>query len=290
MIYLNNFKLLTDLEEFDILKSKQINMHSTTYPFGIFPKKEMKSIKFDPITIFYGGNGSGKTTLLNIIAERLEASKRNTNNKGDLFSCYFNDTKYELHFSDRLKHIKFITSDDVFDYLLDIRAINSNVHRRKEELANEYYEYNLKSIKSFKECIENYDEFKKTLEAHNNSLQNYIIKNLKNNNIVNQSNGETAISFWEREIEENGLYIIDEPENSLSSENILVLKKFIEDSARFFKCQFIIATHSPFLLALKEAKIYDLDSVPVTVKKWTELNNVKLYYNFFKEHSEEFML
>ena len=51
MIYLNNFKLLTDLEEFDILKSKQINMHSTTYPFGIFPKKEMKSIKFDPITI-----------------------------------------------------------------------------------------------------------------------------------------------------------------------------------------------------------------------------------------------
>ena len=66
------------------------------------------------------------------------------------------------------------------------------------------------------------------------------------------------------------------------------LKTFIEESARFYNCQFIIATHSPFLLSLKDAKIYDLDSVPVKVKKWTELENVKVYNSFFKEHSDEF--
>jgi hypothetical protein len=36
------------------------------------------------------------------------------------------------------------------------------------------------------------------------------------------------------------------------------------------------------------AKIYDLDSVPVSPKKWTELENVRMYYDFFKEHGEEF--
>ena len=64
--------------------------------------------------------------------------------------------------------------------------------------------------------------------------------------------------------------------------------KFIEDSARFFGCQFVIATHSPFLLAMRDAKIYDLDDDPVDVKRWTELENVRAYYNFFKEHEDEF--
>ena len=66
------------------------------------------------------------------------------------------------------------------------------------------------------------------------------------------------------------------------------LKKFIEDSVRFYNCQFIISTHSPFLLKLMDAKIYDLDEVPVKTKKWTELSNVLVYYNFFKEYEDEF--
>ena len=94
--------------------------------------------------------------------------------------------------------------------------------------------------------------------------------------------------FWEREIKEDSIYILDEPENSLSAENQLKLKKFIEDSARFYNCQFIISTHSPFLLKIIGAKIYDLDEVPVKTKKWNELPNVLAYYNFFKEYEHEF--
>ena len=76
--------------------------------------------------------------------------------------------------------------------------------------------------------------------------------------------------------------------NSLSAKNQLKLKKFIEDSVRFYNCQFIISTHSPFLFHLKEAKIYDIDENPVKTKNWTELDNVLVYYNFFKEHENEF--
>ena len=119
-------------------------------------------------------------------------------------------------------------------------------------------------------------------------MSSFIRERLGNNNIVEWSNGESALMFWEREIEEDSIYILDEPENSLSAENQLKLKKFIEDSVRFYNCQFIISTHSPFLLKLMDAKIYDLDQIPVTTKDWTELPNVMIYYNFFKKYEDEF--
>lgn len=67
-------------------------------------------------------------------------------------------------------------------------------------------------------------------------------------------------------IKENVLYLLVEPENSLSAALQMKLKSFLEDSARFYHCQFIISTHSPFLLSMQGAKIYDLDSDPIGVK------------------------
>ena len=84
------------------------------------------------------------------------------------------------------------------------------------------------------------------------------------------------------------LYLLDEPENSLSAEKQQELVQFLSDSARFYGCQFIIASHSPFILSMPGAKIYDLDSETVETKKWTELKNVRAYFNFFKAHGAEF--
>ena len=66
------------------------------------------------------------------------------------------------------------------------------------------------------------------------------------------------------------------------------LAQYLSDSARFYRCQFVIATHSPFLLAIPGARIYDLDSRPVQARRWTELESVREYYDFFKAHEEEF--
>ena len=66
------------------------------------------------------------------------------------------------------------------------------------------------------------------------------------------------------------------------------LMEYISIAARYDGCQFIISTHSPFLLALPQAKIYDLDETPVTEKKWTELENVRIYHDFFMKHQQEF--
>ena len=178
--------------------------------------------------------------------------------------------------------MKYISSDDIFDYLLDLRAINSNVNRRKDDLINEYYEYKNTPSERYNSSLNQYEDLKNKVDSNRMTVSKYVRTRLRNNNIIQESNGETALDFWQKEIEDNSLYIIDEPENQLK------LKTFIEESARFYNCQFIIATHSPFLLALNDAKIYDLDTIPVKSKKWTELDNVKVYNIFFKEHSNEF--
>ena len=285
MIYLKKFELLDEQQEHAVVfYQERRRIFNSYYPVGLFTQKNLKDIKFDRITIFYGGNGSGKTTLLNIISEKLESVRKSKLDKGSFFDLYVESCNYEMTYDEPIE-IKTITSDDVFDYLLDIRSINANVNRRKERLSKEYLETKFSSQSS---SFDNYEQIKDSYDSKTKTMSKYVRDRLGNNNIIEQSNGESALMFWEREIKEDSIYILDEPENSLSAENQIKLKQFIEDSARFYNCQFIISTHSPFLLNLLEAKIYDLDSNPVEVKKWTELENVKIYHEFFKEHESEF--
>ena len=284
MVYLKKFELLNDYQEHVLTEIERRRIFNNYYPLGIFSLKEFKKIEFDNITIFYGGNGSGKSTLLNIISEKLEAERKSRLDKGSYFDLYVEHCDYNMAFDSPLE-VKLITSDDVFDYLLDVRAINSNVNRIKEKLGKEYLSYKFDDNNS---NFNNYEQVKNSCESKSKTMSRYIRDRLGNNNIIEQSNGESALLFWEREIKEDSIYFLDEPENSLSAENQLKLKKFIEESARFYNCQFIISTHSPFLLDLDNAKIYDLDSFPVTTKKWNELENIQIYYNFFKERENKF--
>ncbi len=284
MVYLKSFQLLSDEVEYEMICEKK-RIFNTLYPLKIFPTKEFRHIKFEPITIFYGGNGSGKTTLLNIVGAKLKATKKNIDKKGELFDIYVDKIdSYDID-EINLREIKMISSDDVFDYLLDLRAINNQVNRRKAALEKEYYnnKYNEGTTNLFA-----YEELKNEVDAKQMTVSKYIRTRLGNNNIIEQSNGESALEFWENEIKDNSIYLLDEPENSLSAENQVKLAQFIEESARFYNCQFIISTHSPFLLGLRDAKIYDLDEVPVKSKKWTELKNVRIYYDFFNNHKDEF--
>lgn len=178
-----------------------------------------------------------------------------------------------------------ITSDDVFDFMLNLRCINEGIDTKREELFNDYLE--AKYSKFTMKSLDDYERLKKVNLARSKTQSEYIRRNLMKN-VREHSNGESAFLYFNDKIKENALYLLDEPENSLSSEKQIELQRFLVDSARFYGCQFIIATHSPFLLAMKGAKIYDLDEDPADVKKWTELGNVRAYYEFFREHRSEF--
>ena len=57
---------------------------------------------------------------------------------------------------------------------------------------------------------------------------------------------------------------------------------------RSYGCQFVISTHSPFLLSLRGALLYNIDETPPAERKWTELECVKAYHDFFLAHSGDF--
>ena len=90
-------------------------------------------------------------------------------------------------------------------------------------------------------------------------------------------------------LEPDNLYLLDEPEVSLSPQNQVKLAEEINQCARFLGCQFIIATHSPFMLGTLQAKIYNLESTEVEEAKWYELKNVQLFYEFFDKNRKYFV-
>lgn len=295
MKYLESFTLAGEKNEVDYIlgfgqklgkMDMQCYSRTNVYPFKIFPDKGLDRLDFEPITVIYGGNGSGKSTILNLIAEKLRLERSAPFNNTPFIEEYLKYCKCGLTFGRSVpKGSKIVTSDGVFDSLLDVRAINEGVDRRREELFAEY-----ESLREERFLLRNFDdldEFKRRNEAKRSTKSSYVSKRLPKE-IDGMSNGETAYFYFTREIGENALYLLDEPENSLSATLQNKLRQFIEDSARFYGCQFIIATHSPFLLSMKGAKVYDLDSVPVIAKKWTELENVKIYHEFFEEHRDEF--
>ena len=96
-----------------------------------------------------------------------------------------------------------------------------------------------------------------------------------------------SINFYIN-LENDKLYLLDEPENSLSPKSQIELVKHIFELAKYCGCQFIIATHSPFLLALPTAKIYNLDGEPAAVSKFCELPNMRSYYELFHQFDSKF--
>lgn len=273
MIYLKKFDLL-DKEDW------------SGYPFHIYLQKELYTIEFESITIFYGDNGSGKSTLLNIITETINRDnivikRKRDLVKSDFFDMYINNCKYYEEAKIALES-KMICSEDIFQKIVDKRLKNQGKKEERENLSEEYmkFKYNPVNYTSL-------ENLSLSVETRNTSQSKFIKRRVEENS-REFSNGQTALEFFDREMTEGNVYILDEPENSLSPKFQIELIQLISDLARFYKCQFIIATHSPFILSIPNAKIYDLDSTPVTTKKWYELENMKIYNKFFKDFDKYF--
>ncbi len=289
-MYLNKFMLPSPGEEETFLHN-DIRLKGTSYksvyPFMLFSKRYFGELDFSPITILYGGNGSGKTSLLNVIAEKLKLNRGTYFNQSPFFDDYVNMCEYEI--SENISKIpaesRIITSDDVFDYMLDVRCMNQNIDYRREVLIKEYQEERYASFQL--KSLDDFESLKRKNDMKNMTTSKFVKSRLMKN-VTEKSNGESAYMYFTEHIKDNCLYLLDEPENSLEVGAQMELARFIEDSARFYGCQFVISTHSPFLMAMKGAYVYDLDSVPVERKRWTEVKNVRLYYEFFKKHEAMF--
>ena len=299
MVYLESFTLPVDLEE-DLIRIRaeenggRYGYIDNAYPCNLFGPKELSEISFRTVTILYGGNGSGKSTLLNLIAAKLELNRIAPFNSGELFDSYADNCEYTNGYDDEgfLHRIpdgsRIITSDDIFDYMLAVRTNNAEIAAQIEAGKEEHARLKYGDTVKFN-GLEDYEALRmQMLARQKNVSRRQFLRRTAGKETKLNSNGETALNYFEKKLKFDKLYCLDEPENSMSPKMQLDLKQMLEDYARNCGCQFIIATHSPFLLAMEGARIYDLDADPVRIRDWWELENVKIYYDFFREHSHLF--
>ncbi len=272
----------------------KMTCYNNVYPFRVLPE-HIRELEFSPVTIFYGTNGSGKTTMLNVIAERLGINRSIKINKSTFMYDYVKLCDYEYKESPTVA--KMITSDDVFSNLFLTREKNEIIDKKREEMIAFRNKCNSPGywIKDAMEdeigdgnWIDNIDVLQKVLDARSKTASKFAQKRV-GNNILGKSNGETAIEFFYTNVNQPGLYLLDEPENSLSAFHQRELAEYLFESVRFFGAQIIISTHSPFMLSIPTAKIYNLDDEENTVTEdWTSLSNMIEYYNLFSRFSGDF--
>ena len=301
-MYIRSFSLPINKEEAIIKAQMAYNggiygYIDNIYPCGLFAGKKLETITFSPITIFYGGNGSGKSTLLNLISQKLRLNRIAPFNSSELFNSYVEQCEYSMHdddegFEQRIPNgSRIITSDDIFDYMLTVRTNNQDIAENIETARSRYGD--LKFGETVKmQSMDDYDALRLQVLARSKSVsRRQFIRQTVGSEVKLNSNGETALEYFNSKLKNDTLYCLDEPENSLSPKLQIELKKIIEEKAHYCGCQFIIATHSPFLLAMHEdfTTIYDLDSCPVEIRSWWELENTKTYFKFFEENRELFL-
>ena len=299
MIYLNEFHLQSADAEWEFFRKRSRGCYDSFYPYQFFPQyKELTELIFSDITIFCGSNGSGKSTILNIIAEKLELKRETPFNKTDFFDPYIDGCWFNLSIEDPenerdlMKVSRIITSDDVFNHIINVRERNENLSFKREVTSRNIAEIKMNGWKNGPrgfnaEDPKDLDSFLDYCQKLRGPSDKYIRSKVGVDERT-YSNGENGFKYFTDAIQPGGLYLLDEPENSLSAEMQLELVQYIQAMARFYNCQFIMSTHSPFILSLPYARIYNMDELPVKTCKWTNLPNVRIFYDFFKNHADEF--
>ena len=291
MIYVKRLTLPSEIAEIEFMKHEQRTCFNTFYPFKIFPDKGLKRVDFEPVTMFYGGNGSGKSTLLNVLAHKMRAVRYSEFNDAPFFDTFVGMCEVDYAKMPRASYV--LTSDDVFDYALKARSINEGIDDRRNELFDKYVSIHAEMTRNPDigrlNGLDDYERWREVREILSpRKTQSQYIKKRVVNDIDLCSNGETAMRYFLDRIDEDAVYFLDEPENSLSIERQIELAAYVEATARATRSQFIIATHSPVFLAMHGARIYNLDDYPASVCRWTELPNVRRYFDFFMDHRHEF--
>ena len=285
-MYLDSFVFPDEDWEWNARLAEKRTCYNTMYPMGVLSGIGLERLDFAPITILYGGNGTGKTTALNVMAAKLGLLRDTPGNSSTFMEAYVRACRANLE-EDIPAHSRMVTSDDVFDYMLNLRELNTHIDQEREKLFQEHTQarHTVFQLRN----LDDYEELKKRNSARRKTQSAFVREQL-GGNVREMSNGESALFYFKQRLEEDALYLLDEPENSLSAERQLELAAYLEESARYAGCQLVIATHSPFLLAMERVKIYDYDTHPVEVRRWTELKNVRVYADFFRAHAGEFDL
>jgi predicted ATPase len=222
----------------------QENMASKGYPFNLPFFKNLSKLEIHPqVTFFIGENGMGKSTLIEAIAV---ASGFNSEGGTKNFNFKTRASHSNLH-----QHIR--TSRGV-------RRHTDGFFLRSESFFNVATE------------IEKLDEEEGGPK---------IIESYGGTSLHEQSHGESFWALFMNRFKGNGFYILDEPEAALSpTRQMAMLYKIHQLVAT--GSQFIIATHSPILIAYPGSTVYEFSQKGVKAKDYKETELFKSYAYFIQ--------
>jgi len=104
--------------------------------------------------------------------------------------------------------------------------------------------------------------------------------------LIAQSHGQSIMSFFKSRYKIKGLYLLDEPETALSPKSQVELLRLLQEMSALGHAQFIIATHSPILLACPGSVIYSFDHSPVKTIHYEDTEHYQIYKSFMESSTK----
>lgn len=253
-----------------VLRIKRDNR--SDYPFHMSIINDIESISFDkPITFFIGENGSGKTTLLetimmltNTVNLLPEESRRQEGPKRLSKS-------FKAVWHKKTSRGFYLKSQSFINFIEHMDSMKRETQKGLDDLKKSFEGRSSYALELAQ------GPYNKTLSA----LEDKYGKGLDK-----MSHGEGYMELFKSRLVPKGLYILDEPELSLSPMRQLALISLIKEMISQ-DCQFIIITHSPILMAMKESIILDFDN-KLSQVDYEQVAHVQLTKEFLN-HPDSFL-
>lgn len=260
------------LEQLQIRITPGTDRAGLKFPLSLPALRNLDVLRFSsPVSFFIGANGSGKSTLL----EGIAASTRLPTLTQSSQASQLMATGVELAKILRLvrkqtaKRGFFFRADDVTGFLQGIQKAATEYDELTEEFSH---------IKG---------DWGRTRAMDVARGQRAALHNRYGEDPFAKSHGELFLDLFKARITAPGLYLLDEPEAPLSPSSQIALLALIMDKVKEGS-QFIIATHSPILMACPQAVLFDFDVTPPTPINWEDAENVQLMRAFLN-HPESFI-
>lgn len=242
----------------------------TVFPFSLDIVRSLEKMSFaSPVTFFVGENGSGKSTLLETLAcgiGSVTVGSESVKTDPSLDAIRTLARYFHLSWTKRTHRGFFLRAEDFFGY-------TKNMRQTQQELQSDLVTYE----KEARQRSLTAAYWAKA--AFNNELS--AIKNKYGDGLDNRSHGESFMALFQARFVPGGLYLLDEPEAALSPTRQLsflsAVKGMIEQDS-----QFIIATHSPIILAFPEAQILSFDEGKIKPVAYDRLEHVTLMRDFLQ--------
>ena len=178
-------------------------MFRSVYPFHVLSTMGLFEVEFDAITIVTGGNGTGKSTLLNVIAQKLKLRRQTPFNRTEYFDSYLDRCDIQLSRIawqlpyDISEYGRIITSDDVFDSILDQRIKNEEIDEKRRVMLREIDRLRDEGIPRQVDMEDraSIDAFLAHIEVQKKTKAHYVRDHL-GFNLLERSNGENAFQYF----------------------------------------------------------------------------------------------